>query len=275
LGSKFSSEASGWATSGGGGEFFFIISSADSKVDLELLFLDAPSEEKASCLTNAGVFCFSSADAGLSRPVRRLSDPSRLTRRCPVKGLSTNSFEAPKPALSPEAAEIPCLETWTLLTLLATAFASFSRRFQSGLCWEIRPILLFRPTKLASTEGGDDGKNTMSLMDEELRDRRELSPAVVGLLMVEKDVVQQLLVLPPRCRWTGDSSIDTSTPVLTEDEAIEALEAAALTDEVAFKPKGSSSSSFFFEERIEEILDETCWLVRRVKLVEVELADVC
>ena len=30
-------------------------------------------------------------------------------------------------------------------------------------------------------------------MDEELRDRRELSPAVVGLLMVEKDVVQQLL----------------------------------------------------------------------------------
>ena len=31
------------------------------------------------------------------------------------------------------------------------------------------------------------------LMDEELRDRRELSPAVVGLLMVEKDVVQQLL----------------------------------------------------------------------------------
>ena len=48
--------------------------------------------------------------------------------------------------------------------LLATAFASFSRRFQSGLCWEIRPILLFRPTKLASTEGGDDGKNTMSLM---------------------------------------------------------------------------------------------------------------
>ena len=148
-------------------------------------------------------------------------------------------------------------------------------------------------------------------------------------------------MLPPRCRWTGDSSIDTSTPVLTEDEAIEALknmsniwkhsqvleqadfvsfesyliketpgfqvgfhskkigcqhlfmratngrvkwrrhlkdshlEAAALTDEVAFKPKGSSSSSFFFEERIEEILDETCWLVRRVKLVEVELADVC
>ena len=130
------------------------------------------------------------------------------------------------------------------------------------------------------------------------------------------------LVLPPRCRWTGDSSIDTSTPVLTEDEAIEALkmcqtyentpslstsrfcviqvgfqskkmgffpfldhwlptpfhegnkqksqmneafegycnhlEAAALTDEVAFKPKGSSSSSFFFEERIEEIRDETC-----------------
>ena len=55
----------------------------------------------------------------LSRPVRRLSDPSRLTRRCPVKGLSTNSFEAPKPALSPEAAEIPCLETWTLLTLAA------------------------------------------------------------------------------------------------------------------------------------------------------------
>ena len=53
------------------------------------------------------------------------------------------------------------------------------------------------------------------------------------------------------------------------------LEAAALTDEVAFKPKGSSSSSFFFEERIEEILDETCWLVSRVKLVEVELADVC
>ena len=30
-------------------------------------------------------------------------------------------------------------------------------------------------------------------MDEELRDRRELSPAVVGLLIVEKDVVQQLL----------------------------------------------------------------------------------
>ena len=30
-------------------------------------------------------------------------------------------------------------------------------------------------------------------MDEELRDRRELSPPVVGLLMVEKDVVQQLL----------------------------------------------------------------------------------
>ena len=31
------------------------------------------------------------------------------------------------------------------------------------------------------------------LIDEELRDKRELSPAVVGLLMVEKDVVQQLL----------------------------------------------------------------------------------
>ena len=56
----------------------------------------------------------------LSRPVRRLSDPSRLTRRCPVRGLSTNSFEAPKPAMSPEAAEIPCLETWTLLTLGAS-----------------------------------------------------------------------------------------------------------------------------------------------------------
>ena len=53
----------------------------------------------------------------LSRPVRRLSDPSRLTSRCPVKGLSSKSFEAPKPALSPEAAEIPCRETWTLLTL--------------------------------------------------------------------------------------------------------------------------------------------------------------